>query len=292
MLKIESFSNGLFPVARFPIGWSRPGTSVPETSKLIAAFVLAVVGVGKSLKAFHESEYAAQNRLDNLVSLGPHAERAIAYAFLLPNRWSTAEGILDLLMMEFQREEDEHFRHALIASVVPVAVFASREFENFTKGDLRDCGPNRIRVRWLDKPVVDAPNAPPTTTSLCLTEDTVPVRSSPKRTRAQSAGGRAIGGAGGVKPARQKPKKPPALPKAKKAAPPPPKKSAPPHPKADKSKVLPPTASSSASGPAAAASSTSVSASGPSAAASSTSVSASGPSAAASSTSASTSGPP
>eukprot|EP00760_Papus_ankaliazontas_P008176 PhM_4_TR13683/c0_g4_i5/m.75387 len=118
MLKIQPFAEGLFPTAIFPLDWSRPGKPA-EPSKLIAAFVLAVIGVGKSLDAFSDSSHVAQKGIDDLLTLGPHAERAIGCAFLLPHRWNTAEGILDLLMMEFQREKDEHFRHALIASVVP-----------------------------------------------------------------------------------------------------------------------------------------------------------------------------
>eukprot|EP00760_Papus_ankaliazontas_P023841 PhM_4_TR2093/c1_g1_i12/m.20546 len=160
LLKLEPFADGLFPTAIFPLDWARPGKSVPETSKLIAAFVLAVVGVGKTLKAFRESEHAAQKR-DDLCTLGPHAERAIACAFIVPDRWNTAEGIFDLLMMEFQREKDEHFRHALIASVVPVDVFASREFEDFAKGGLRQSKHGRIRSHWLDKPAPAAPKSTP-----------------------------------------------------------------------------------------------------------------------------------
>eukprot|EP00760_Papus_ankaliazontas_P026218 PhM_4_TR3017/c2_g7_i1/m.89413 len=159
MLKVVPFADGLFPVARFPLNWkSRSGKPGSEVHNLISAFVLAVSGVGRSLRDLQKGD--RRQRLTELAALGAYPAFAVYKDYVFPNRWSTSEGIFDLLMMEFLREKDASFRRALIASVTPVNVFAEREFEDFAKGGLRHRDGHVARVSWVDKPV-SAPKSTP-----------------------------------------------------------------------------------------------------------------------------------
>eukprot|EP00760_Papus_ankaliazontas_P022383 PhM_4_TR18847/c2_g2_i1/m.100386 len=135
LLKVAPFVNGLIPVALFPLAWSRPGESSDDTKTLIAHFVFAVRGVGESLRLFDESTSARRDRLHDLAALSPALAHGVALAGFFPDRWNAPEGILDLLMAEFQRIKDVPIRRALIASIIPAHLNSTVEFQRLARGE-------------------------------------------------------------------------------------------------------------------------------------------------------------
>eukprot|EP00760_Papus_ankaliazontas_P001271 PhM_4_TR10438/c0_g1_i1/m.78082 len=170
-----------FPEACFPLEWSCPTSTsfhaAGDVGVLMDAFIWAVVSVGTSLHAFEESYSTRQMRYEQLSQISPYMACAISKADLFPGRWTTQEGILDLLVGEFHRVKDLHLRRSLIASIIPTTFVTASEFDNFVNGAPRDHKEFTHRVAVWEP----CPSSPRTDEATPAEPEEIPLPSESKR---------------------------------------------------------------------------------------------------------------